>query len=212
MKRKDIVKTINNLTGAAGHKEVLKIYNSQKKLPRGYEVKWHDAWCATTVSAVFLMNGCDIFTECSCVQMVEKAKKAGIWNENDAYIPKEGDVVMYDWQDTGKGDDKGAPDHVGIVVEVKSQTFVVREGNKNNTIGNRTMKFNAPKIRGFILPKYEPETAQKKKSNEEVAREVIEGIWGTGEARKQKLKAAGYSYTKIQDVVNELMKKGGKKS
>ena len=47
----------------------------------------------------------------------------------------------------------------------------------------------------------------KKKTTEEIAREVISGKWGNGEARKSKLKAAGYSYTEIQKKVNELMEK-----
>ena len=43
------------------------------------------------------------------------------------------------------------------------------------------------------------------KSIDEVAKEVIEGKWGNGEERKKKLRAAGYSYTAVQNKVNELM-------
>ena len=45
-----------------------------------------------------------------------------------------------------------------------------------------------------------------KKSNEEIAREVIAGKWGNGAARKQRLTAAGYSYSVIQALVNKLLK------
>ncbi len=48
-------------------------------------------------------------------------------------------------------------------------------------------------------------SAPTKKSNEEIAREVIVGKWGNGEERKSKLKAAGYNPTVIQKIVNELI-------
>lgn len=38
------------------------------------------------------------------------------------------------------------------------------------------------------------------------ALEVIAGLYGIGEERKKKLESEGYSYTKIQNCVNDLMK------
>lgn len=162
MKRNDIVKTINGLKGEEGHQQVLKTYNAQKPLPRGYKLKQSDPWCAGTVSAVFLMNGgCD-FAECSCREMVNKAKALGIWKEDDAYRPQIGDIIQYDWQDSGKGDDIGEPDHVGIVIRVDADGngFTVREGNKGGTVGNRSMKRDGRYIRGFILPQYEDDAQE----------------------------------------------------
>ena len=46
-----------------------------------------------------------------------------------------------------------------------------------------------------------------KKSVDAIAKEVIAGKWGSGEARKTKLKAAGYDYSAVQKKVNELMSK-----
>ena len=158
MKRQDIVDTINSLEGQKGHEEVIKVYNAQKPLPRGYKMTMSDPWCAATVSAVFLMNGYNTFSECSCTRMIEKAKAAKLWEEKDSYKPKIGDVIMYDWDDDGKGDDKGQADHTGIVVAVTGNDFIVREGNKKKTIGNRAMKVNGKHIRGFILPPYEATT------------------------------------------------------
>jgi hypothetical protein len=168
MKRSDIVATINNLKGEEGHQKVLEVYNSQKPLPRGYKVKNTDAWCATTVSAVFLMNGYSDISECSCPKMIEKAQKLGIWVEDDAYVPKAGDVIMYDWQDSGKGDDKGTADHVGVVIKVDKNKIMVREGNKNNTIGNRDITVDGIHIRGYIVPPYEAQKASEPKKTEKV--------------------------------------------
>lgn len=51
-----------------------------------------------------------------------------------------------------------------------------------------------------------PEKANVKKSNEEIAREVIAGKWGNGTVRKKKLKDAGYNYSVIQKLVNKMLK------
>lgn len=162
MKRSEVVKTINGLQGETGHQEVLRVYNSQKPLPRGYQVQTKDSWCAATVSAVYILNGYTGVAECSCTQMIKKAIAAGIWQERDDYIPKPGDAIMYDWQDTGTGGNIGVADHTGIVIacDTKAGTITVREGNKNNSIGNRTLKINGRYIRGFITPKFEEETNQ----------------------------------------------------
>ena len=43
------------------------------------------------------------------------------------------------------------------------------------------------------------------KTNDEIAEEVIIGIWGNGEERKQRLEEAGYDYDAIQEIVNEKL-------
>lgn len=45
-----------------------------------------------------------------------------------------------------------------------------------------------------------------KKSNEQIAEEVIRGDWGNGDERKNKLQAAGYDYNAIQEIVNKSYK------
>jgi GH25 family lysozyme M1 (1,4-beta-N-acetylmuramidase) len=41
-----------------------------------------------------------------------------------------------------------------------------------------------------------------RKSNEDIATEVMRGAWGNGEDRKARLAAAGYDYQAIQDIIN----------
>lgn len=139
-----------------GHKKIIDIYNNHKPLAQGYKVKYTDAWCATTVSAAFIKAGLtDIgFTECSCGRMIDLYKKQGRWEERDNYAPQVGDLIMYDWQDSGTGDNTGSPDHVGMVVEVTGAKFTVVEGNKNDAVGTRTMTVNGRYIRGYCLPDY----------------------------------------------------------
>ena len=42
-----------------------------------------------------------------------------------------------------------------------------------------------------------------------IAKEVIAGLWGTGEARKKKLRMAGWNYEQIQNHVNKILRSGG---
>ena len=41
-----------------------------------------------------------------------------------------------------------------------------------------------------------------RKSNEQIAQEVLAGKWGNGNDRKNRLSAAGYDYNTIQNIVN----------
>lgn len=45
----------------------------------------------------------------------------------------------------------------------------------------------------------------KKKSVDELAKEVIQGKWSAGDERKAKLTAAGYDYSAVQTRVNEML-------
>ena len=171
----------------------------------------NDAWCATGVSAAFIATGlAGIFpcVECSCENMITLAKKAGIWVENDAYVPSTGDVILYDWDDSGSGDCTGWSDHVGIVVSVSGSMINVIECNKNNTVGYRNIAVNGRYIRGYITPKYKSAVTPTagKKTVAEVAKEVISGVWGNGDARKTALSNAGYNYDEVQAAVNKLLK------
>ena len=139
------------------HKKIIDVYNAHKPLARGYKVKYTDSWCATFVSACAIKCGyTDIIpTECSCNQMINGFKKIGRWCEDDSHVPSAGDIIFYDWQDNGVGDNKGSSDHVGIVEKVEGNTITVIEGNKNDAVSRRTIKVNGRYIRGYGLPKYD---------------------------------------------------------
>ena len=128
-----------------------------------YSMKYSDEWCACASSNAYIACGLGHMfpVECSCPRMVTLAKKMGIWQENDSYVPDPADAVLYDWEDSGSGENTGTPDHIGIVISVdKSKgTFVVMEGNKNEAVGRRTMNVNGRYIRGFITPKFVADTS-----------------------------------------------------
>ena len=144
------------------HREIIDVYNTQRPLPRGYKVKYTDAWCSTFVSAVAVKLGCtDIIpTECGCEKHVQLFKNKGIWVENENRKPQPGDIIFYDWNDSGNGDSKGNADHVGIVEKVSGMIITVIEGNKNNSVERRNIAVNGKYIRGYGVPKYEEEPEQ----------------------------------------------------
>lgn len=141
------------------HQAIIDLYNTHRPLARGYKVKYTDAWCATTVSAAAIKLGyTDIIpTECGCGQMLELFKKIGAWVENDAHVPAPGDIIFYDWNDSGKGDNTGWPEHVGVVEKVVDNKITVIEGNYNDSVKRRNISVNSKNIRGFAVPKYDAE-------------------------------------------------------
>lgn len=153
------------------HKEIVNIYNSHKPLARGYKLKSTDAWCAATVSAVAIKLGyTDIIpTEVGCQQMIALFKQMGCWDENDGRVPNPGDIIFYDWQDSGSGNNTGWPDHVGIVEEVIGNTITVIEGNHNNRVQRRMMAVNGKYIRGYGVPKYDAEVKKEEECDVKVS-------------------------------------------
>jgi hypothetical protein len=138
------------------HKKIIDIYNGHKPLARGYKVRYTDEWCATAVSAAFIQAGLTNigFTECSCSKMIELYKAKGRWMERDDYTPQPGDVIMYDWEDSGRGDNTGMPNHVGLVTAINGTAITVIEGNKGQSVAYRAMNVNGRYIRGYCLPDY----------------------------------------------------------
>jgi hypothetical protein len=145
-------------------KVIIDTYNSHLPRARGYKVKYTDEWCSTFVSAVAIKCNAThlIPTECGCEKHTQLFKKIGAWVENENRTPNAGDIIFYDWNDNGKGDDLGAADHIGIVEKVSGKTITVIEGNYNEAVKRRTIKVNARYIRGYGVPKYDKEPVKAK--------------------------------------------------
>ena len=138
------------------HREIIDIYNQIRPLPRGYKMSYTDFWCAATVSALAQALGLTdyIFPECSCDRMIQLYKQHGRWMEDDAYVPQPADVIFYDWDDSGVGDNTGASDHVGTVISVSGSVINIIEGNCGNAVQYTARQVNGRYIRGYGLPDY----------------------------------------------------------
>lgn len=185
------------------HKIIIDLYNTQNPLPVGYKMTYSDAWCAATVTAVGVKLGITeyILPECSCSRMIELYKKAGLWVENDSYVPKIGDLIMYDWDDDKNfavTDNKGAPEHVGMVTKVTYGNMTIIEGNKHNKVAYRTIKINGRYIRGFCTPDYK--TAAKKYGKVTVKKPV----YVTVKAQKLQKGDTGRAVKVLQGALNAI--------
>lgn len=144
-------------TGDKAHAEIISVYNTVK--PHGYTMRVGDPWCAAFWSACQILSGNASYVplSASCSQIIADAKALGMWIENEATTPKIGWGVLYDWQDDGRGDNKGAPDHIGICYAVDDKYIYVIEGNKGSgEVGKRAVLINGRYLRGFVAPKYTP--------------------------------------------------------
>ena len=160
------------------HKEIIDIYNNHKPLARSYKVKYDDAWCATTISASSIELGyTDIIpTECGCGQMIELFKKIGSWEEKDDHVPAPGDIIFYDWGDSGKGDNTGWPEHVGLVEKIEGTKITVIEGNYSNSVKRRVISVNSKNIRGYGIPKYDAEPVKEEPAKTEPVKPVVKPV------------------------------------
>ena len=128
-------------------------------------------------------------------------------------VPKVGACMVWE----GKGDLAG---HVAIVEKVYDNNHVYTSesgyGSKNPFWNSHRYNNNGRwgcnsnyKFLGFIYNpavKEEVIEAPVRKSVDELAREVIRGDWGNGQDRKDRLTAAGYSYSEVQGRVNEILR------
>lgn len=200
--RTDIVQQICSWEGWSEsngkYRIIIDIYNKYlstaiKYGTLNYTVKYSDEWCATGASAAYIQAGApELFPiECGCPRNIELAKKMGIWVEADNHVPRLADAVLYDWQDSGSGDNTGTADHIGIVIDVDEQagTFTVMECNKDEAVGRRLMRINGRYIRGFICPKFAKDTDAPNKIIETKAVKTAGGyeISGTGTPSKKVL-------------------------
>ena len=218
--RDEVVKLVRSWVGKkeadGSHKEIIDIYNSYKgRLPRGLKMEYNWAWCAATWSALAIKLGyTDIMPiEMSCYYLIKAAEEMGCWKEDERITPNPGDAILYDWDDNGAGDNRGNPDHVGTVEYVSGGYVVVIEGNYGDSVKRRTISINGRYIRGYITPAYTEKSADTlpdhvtspTKTLNEIAHEVITGVWGNMPERKQALENAGYDYESVRIKVNSIL-------
>lgn len=161
-------------------------------IKRKYKIQPSDNWCAMFCSVIAHKCGIKNFPyEVSVYYMTQLAKQSGHFVTDEAAVTA-GDLIIYDW----KAD--GTLNHVGIVTEITPTHFKVIEGNYNKTVGLRSVKRNNREVYGFIRVEH-GEVADI----EQVARDVIKGLYGNGDDRR---KALGQNYDRVQDRVKQILK------
>lgn len=140
-------------------------------------------------------DDCNTFTEIFCEYVKSQGYKTGIYTNNDYYTYKY-DKDMWARYPLWLADYAGDPDHPCLLQQTSSR------GSVDGISGNVDMN---------VYYGEEPEEEELKDVTT-IAKEVIDGKWGVGTARKNALEKAGYNYTEVQTKVNELMGVSTKKT
>lgn len=94
------------------------------------------------------------------------------------------------------------------IEELAQEVLDGKWGNGANRKAKLTAAgYNYSKVQAKVNELLAAKNAPAKKSNVEIAKEVIAGKWGNGATRKKKLTEAGYNYAAIQAEVNKILKK-----
>ena len=152
-------------------------------------------WCAAFVSWCFKNDQNLCPKTASCLNMLQ-------WFETRGQIvktPQPGDIVFFHYSTNAR-----RTNHVGIVIGIDGKIIRTVEGNtsvSSNDNGGCVMESRRNKnIVAYARPKY------AKSDVVDIALEVIDGKWGTGAERRQRLTQAGYNYSEVQAEVNRILK------
>lgn len=159
-------------------------------------------WCAAFISWLFRNDQKLCKKTASCATMLDWFTKNG----QIVKTPQPGDIVFYKYSTNNR-----KTNHVGIVDHISGSVIFAIEGNtsvtSNDNGGAVMMRKRSANIVAYARPKYD--ILPKNVDDVTIAKEVIDGKWGTGATRKRKLSEAGYDYATIQSLVNQMLK-GGK--
>lgn len=200
--------------------------NNLGKLIKGKNVVWHRMYAATTCPGNYLLNKMDyIVEEANKINNQTNSTPETSNKKSNEEIAKE--VIAGKW---GNGQDrKTALTNAGYdfsaIQELVNQKLAGKKTESKPALksvdevakeviagkwGNGQDRFNKLNAAGYDSNAVQnrvneilgAKTTSNKKSNEEIANEVIKGLWGNGADRKNKLQAAGYDYNAIQKIVN----------
>lgn len=148
---------------------------------------------------------------------LSRANAEDWYDYNDGYergkTPRLGAVIC--WRKGKTKNESDGAGHVAIVEQINKDGSIVvsQSGYGGSRFWTSTIpssyKLSGYVFQGFIYNPATKEqyynTSKKRKTNKEIAKEVIIGKWGNGEERKRKITEAGYNYNTIQKLVNEML-------
>lgn len=146
-----------------------------------------------------------------CETMESKGYYTGVYASSswfstliDASIPNRFDCWVANWSNSNPGSPAhGLWQFGGETNKIRSNKIAGYTVDQNYAYKDYPSIIKNGKMNGFGSSSVAPVPTPSKKSNEEIANEVLAGQWGNGEDRKNKLTAAGYDYNAIQAIVNQ---------
>ena len=200
--------------------------NNLGKLIKGKNVVWHRMYAATTCPGNYLLNKMDYIVE-KANKINNQTNSTPETSNKKSNEEIANEVIAGKW---GNGADRktaliNAGYDFSAIQEIVNQKLVGKTTESKPALksvdevakeviagkwGNGQDRFNKLNAAGYDSNAVQnrvneilgAKTTSNKKSNEEIANEVIKGLWGNGADRKNKLQAAGYDYNAIQKIVN----------
>lgn len=123
------------------------------------------------------------------------AAKDAKWAELRAYITG------------GKAAIDSTPAVEGSIDELAKRVINGDFGNgeeRKAALGSRYSEVQA-RVNEMLAGETSAPAPKPSKTLEQIADEVIQGLWGNGDERKKRLEAAGYSYSEVQAIVNQKL-------
>ncbi|MFI3261136.1 MAG: LysM peptidoglycan-binding domain-containing protein [bacterium] len=179
------------------------------------------------VNSCILINNCSVLPNCvgyawgrsyelmNSMPSLSRGNAEGWYNYDDGYkrgnLPKLGAIAC--WKSGNISSISDGLGHVAVVEEIYSDGGILVSNSAYGGLRFYTKKIpnnyyfgTGFEFQGFI---YLPVdfTIENIKANEEIAKEVLQGLWGNNPERKIKLEAAGYDYEVIQNLVNIMLTK-----
>ena len=206
--------------------------NNLGKLVKGKNVVWHRMYVATTCPGDYLLSKMDYIIEkaneingkvdnnTNTETTAPRKTNEEIANEvingkwgNGADRKNKLTAAGYDYnaiQDIVNqkltGSNSSSKPSLKSVEEIANEVINGKWGNGADRKNKLTAAgYNYNEVQEKVNQLLGAKTSSSRKTNEEIANEVIKGLWGNGAERKNKLSAAGYDYNAIQSIVNKKL-------
>ena len=114
-----------------------------------------------------------------------------------------GDIVLFTWNGVGGNCQRGSRDHIGIVIKsLGNSSIQTVEGNCGNAVNTKSKVKKKTRYLNQIYAVYQmPYNDDIGVPVDELAKDVLKGKYGSGNARK---KALGNRYQEVQNRVNYI--------
>ena len=203
--------------------------NNLGKLVKGQNLVWHRMYAATTCPGDYLLSKMDYIAEqankingqeSSTTENTSKKSNEeianevikGLW-ENGTERKNKLSAAGYDYdaiQDIVNkkltGSNSSNKPTLKSIEEIANEVINGKWENGTDRKNKLTAAgYNYNEVQEKVNQLLGAKTSSSRKTNEEIANEVIKGLWENGTERKNKLSAAGYDYNAIQSIVNKKL-------
>lgn len=174
--------------GATSGNKYIKYYNELTGIGLPYGVAWCAAWVTWVMRHAGVPEDSVLNYKGCTTASTWFAKNGRFMPRAGGYIPRPGDIIMYEWnpEDENTSRDDG-DDHTGIVERVENGRVYTIEGNNGGMCRRDWWGLNNAYISGYCVPLYNIEKNENKEEDDEM---LSYEQWKECQKRYEKEKAA----------------------